>query len=452
MSLTKVSNSMITGAMVNVLDYGADASGVTDSTSAIQAAFNAAKAIALATVTYGVTVYFPRGSYKTTSTLTIPYYVNLLGETTEGSIIVSQFNSDTFTEELASGVSVLYFTRIEELSVLKCNTDGTNNTTGKIFNFHKYMSFCSFRRLRLYGGEYSVFMENVGYSLWNTFEQINCYYATICAIYIGQGSNATRFNDCSFNVSASGVSILGTSFNIIFVGCAFEGNTLSAISLENANVYLSGCYLEQYGSQTLFSITGTGTVDVVGSFVNPSSTGYLGTLNNSSNAVRYSNCTLYNIPATYWDGTYGKQLIQFSDNNAIGTTPAKLQGYNISGTFTPILYGTTTSGTGTYTNQVGLYTRVGNLVTFQIDLTWTAHTGTGNMGIDQLPYSSGSAADYAVSSVLASNLTFTGQLGGAVQQNTNKILLYAIASNTALAYQPMDTTGTLTITGTYFAA
>jgi len=40
MSLTKVSYSMITGAPVNVRDYGADPSGVTDSTSAFQAAIN----------------------------------------------------------------------------------------------------------------------------------------------------------------------------------------------------------------------------------------------------------------------------------------------------------------------------------------------------------------------------------------------------------------------------
>ena len=40
MSLTKVSYSMITGAPVNVLDFGADNTGATDSTAAIQAAVN----------------------------------------------------------------------------------------------------------------------------------------------------------------------------------------------------------------------------------------------------------------------------------------------------------------------------------------------------------------------------------------------------------------------------
>lgn len=45
MSLTKVSYSMITGAAFNILDFGADPTGAADSTSAIQAAINAAGAI-----------------------------------------------------------------------------------------------------------------------------------------------------------------------------------------------------------------------------------------------------------------------------------------------------------------------------------------------------------------------------------------------------------------------
>lgn len=42
MSLTKATNSMILGASINVLDYGADPSGTSDSTFALQSAINAA--------------------------------------------------------------------------------------------------------------------------------------------------------------------------------------------------------------------------------------------------------------------------------------------------------------------------------------------------------------------------------------------------------------------------
>lgn len=58
MSLTKATNSMILGASVNVLDYGADPTGSTDSTSAIQAAIDAA----IDSPTMGEVV-FPYGRY-----------------------------------------------------------------------------------------------------------------------------------------------------------------------------------------------------------------------------------------------------------------------------------------------------------------------------------------------------------------------------------------------------
>lgn len=51
MALTKATNSMISGAVVNVLDYGAVGDGVTDDTAAIQAALDTGK-----------TVYFPEAS------------------------------------------------------------------------------------------------------------------------------------------------------------------------------------------------------------------------------------------------------------------------------------------------------------------------------------------------------------------------------------------------------
>jgi hypothetical protein len=59
MSLTKVSYSMINGAPVNIVDYGADATGVADSASAIQAAIDT-----------GRPVYVPNGTFKVNSALT----------------------------------------------------------------------------------------------------------------------------------------------------------------------------------------------------------------------------------------------------------------------------------------------------------------------------------------------------------------------------------------------
>lgn len=56
MPLTKINYNQVKGAPTNVLDYGADSTGATDSTAAIQAAWTAATG----------TVYYPAGVYKTT--------------------------------------------------------------------------------------------------------------------------------------------------------------------------------------------------------------------------------------------------------------------------------------------------------------------------------------------------------------------------------------------------
>jgi hypothetical protein len=93
MALTKATYSMISGAPVNVLDYGADPTGTSDSTTAINNAFTAAS-------TTKSTVFFPPGIYKTSSTINQPAgviaqgsggggYTALTGESTGATIIQS---------------------------------------------------------------------------------------------------------------------------------------------------------------------------------------------------------------------------------------------------------------------------------------------------------------------------------------------------------------------------
>jgi hypothetical protein len=70
MALTKVSNSMISGARFNVVDYGAVGDGVTDNTTAIQAAMNAAGP---------GTLLFPDGVFNISGVLTVPIGLKIQG-------------------------------------------------------------------------------------------------------------------------------------------------------------------------------------------------------------------------------------------------------------------------------------------------------------------------------------------------------------------------------------
>lgn len=69
MALTKVTNSMQDSAPVSVLDYGADPTGVSDSTTAIQNAINSG----------GALILFPEGVYRTSSAITVNSNQKLYG-------------------------------------------------------------------------------------------------------------------------------------------------------------------------------------------------------------------------------------------------------------------------------------------------------------------------------------------------------------------------------------
>lgn len=83
MSLTKATYSMITGTPYNVLDYGADPTGQTDSTAAFQAAFNAAAADiqnSTGPISSTASVYVPQGLYYIAGTVEIQNRIGLFGD------------------------------------------------------------------------------------------------------------------------------------------------------------------------------------------------------------------------------------------------------------------------------------------------------------------------------------------------------------------------------------
>lgn len=80
MSLTKVTNSMILGAPINVLDYGATGNGSTDDASAIIAALDAVGA-------NGGILYFPAGTYMIGQAIPLRAGVHYLGESPKSTVL-----------------------------------------------------------------------------------------------------------------------------------------------------------------------------------------------------------------------------------------------------------------------------------------------------------------------------------------------------------------------------
>jgi len=99
-----------------------------------------------------------------------------------------------------------------------------------------------------------------------------------------------------------------------------------------------------------------------------------------------------------------------------GTVSAnKLDDYE-EGTFTPTAFGTTAAGTTTYGSQTGSYTKVGDTVHVDIYIAWTAMTGTGDLRIGGLPFTSSSASNYYATGTIVPLLGFTWP-SGATQLN-----------------------------------
>jgi hypothetical protein len=118
------------------------------------------------------------------------------------------------------------------------------------------------------------------------------------------------------------------------------------------------------------------------------------------------------------------------------------------GTFTPVVTGSTTAGTGTYSSQSGTYTKVGQVVTCSFAVNMTAHDGAGNIRIS-LPFSSNTNA---VGMVMDQNLNYgSGASLVAFTQNQEFVQLYAVGDNLAWDVQTLadDTAFTLFVTITY---
>ena len=152
--------------------------------------------------------------------------------------------------------------------------------------------------------------------------------------------------------------------------------------------------------------------------------------------------------------TSGKGIDFSATASGSGTMTSELLNDYEEGTFTPTIVGVTTAGAGTYTYQVGRYTKVGNLVTVQCYIDWSAHTGTGDMRLNGLPFTASSDASThsAVTFGFVQNLALTAGniLTGWTNVNSSNFNFYQYPTGGgATSAVPIDSSASLIFTLSY---
>lgn len=296
MSLTKTSYSMIDGAVANVLDYGADPTGATDSTTKIQAAINAE-----------TNIYFPAGTYLITAALEIPSNRVLHGATRQSSVIKRLDGVQQTIDGVAVGVPILYISGtwvdVENLTLQGIVTD----TTAIRFSALGANSHVNFTHLEI-NFCYHSFVESQG-CFMTSFNNINCAQVENAFTFNSNlGKTSLTFNNCYASSCGQAYEFVNTVYSV-----------MNACGTDYANHPTEGGYGDPATVKGVYNfficdmvINGCGAEAAYGN----------GVINAASSSLTINNITSYScrsqyVPdyATYPDYAVGPVQLGLSWNN-----------------------------------------------------------------------------------------------------------------------------------------
>lgn len=268
MALTKASYSMITGAVVNVLDYGADPTGTVDSTAAIQAALDYAGTLSIPDTVYspisnnygikgGTTVFLPAGKYNTNATLNVPQNVNLKGAGRNSTMISSSYNGTILRNYCVPTVGGTYGQPGNIWEDLCVSGDKTKSNQIGIELLRWDLSLMSNVLIQSCGSHGLV----VAQCLISLFQEVDCennggdgigvrdgYLTSIDGTPNNYPTNACEFNVChAIGNSGPGLRLAqygdgshgGGVNGCIFTGCSFEYNSTGYAAGTGYNVIVT---------------------------------------------------------------------------------------------------------------------------------------------------------------------------------------------------------------------
>jgi hypothetical protein len=431
MSLTKVSYSMINGASVNVLDYGAVGDGVTDDTAAIQAAINAATAVvpnssignAPPAIPAGGTVFIPNGTYKITSTITVTANITLKSDMVcNRGVGENLYYGVVFYNAVSSGPCVLLSrggASIEGVLFVGLNATAPMGECIRCIAEYNRVKYCTFTGGSTNANTISIinqvqFVDPVAVEIDNnTFTNFNSSDPFACIFIFGPTASNIRITNNQFNL------------NTVAVGPGYAGvRCIKTDQTYSPSVYIVGnnffnAYYETTGS-TPYPLV---DLKVVGSYIafntfgpsNPAEpTNHYGLTISASDTVIEANSF-----GTYGgiDVISGSNLIEIGSNYFVGVTvpvnigvgATNIDNFNQQDiSFTPTLTfgGAAVGMAGTF---AGKYTKIRNVVTAEYYIQLSAlGSSTGDVSILLPIAANGFSEAVAVSSVDYNNMASIG--------------------------------------------
>ena len=410
---------------VSVKDFGAVGDGVANDTAAIQAAINTGKK-----------AYLPKGTYAISTLYFNANGQGLIGESPSSTQLISNVSSvaGTAIANNSPTTTTRLFCTIENLQV---NT--ASLAVGFAINWTSFQFGC-IKNVWVYGGGSGC----TGILLSANWTVTECTYNDVQDCYVGNVGKGISFGDgANTNTLINNrIQPLATGYGYFLFGTAtgrVSNNTIVGGGVEFPGVVSKGVYAGT-GVDGLL-LTGV-RFEALAIAIESTSTATGLTLIGNYYSSNTSNYAITSTNTNYLEGS-GLVLPNVA---AAGTSTLD---YYLRGTFSPTIIGGTTAGTGTYTLAYGSYTRIGNRVQFECEITWTAHTGTGNLLLSNLPFAIKNQPHGFPVTVAASNLTFTGQLAAIAIAGTSNIGLYSVTTNAAASALAMDTAATLYVSGSY---
>lgn len=234
MPLTKVTYSMIDGAAVNVLDFGADPTGVSDSTSALAAA----EAQAFAN---GTTLYFPAGTYNQNGALEYRCSIFAYGATIQNTASTAyssnwgdstvKFNAQSFLH--VKGLTVDGNGKSPGIGLLSCN-----NITIEDCFVRNCMGLC----FNNYSGSFNSYINCVADGV--IYKTTGGSGEPADGFYSGESSDTSHINCAARNFERIGFvtdgKVTEKSFRPRYVSCVAEkaSNVDRSLTENNAGFWM----------------------------------------------------------------------------------------------------------------------------------------------------------------------------------------------------------------------